>query len=261
VLVGMADRRLKERGGRKGIEDLLVEGAFITPEQLEAARDGAKQTNSDLRQVLLEKRLISRETLATVLSFQLNVPTIDLKQAQIQPAALALIPEDMARKHNVLPISVDGDTLTVAMEEPDNSQLIDTLAASTKRKIKPVVPLHGGIREAIDTHYRLTTQIEKELRQLLSAARTREVQDPMLALEAISRAPVVKAVDMLLTQAVRDRASDVHIVPQEEDVQIRYRIDGILHDAVSLPHEVHSALLTRIKVMANMNIAERRRAH
>ena len=251
---------MMEPGKKKEIDELLVEGAFITPEQLEAAREAARHSNRDLKDVLLERRLITEETLATVLSFQLNVPAVDLKQAQVQASALALIPEDVAREHNVLPLSVDGDTLMVAMEDPDNLQLIDTLAVLTKKRIKPVIPLHGGIRETIDAQYKLTTQIEKEIKQLLSTARGRVVSEPLLTLEAISHAPVVRAVEMLLTQAVKDRASDVHIVPQEEDVQIRYRIDGVLHDIVSLPHEVHSALLTRIKVLANMNIAERRRA-
>ena len=257
----MAEQYQADAGNRKRIDELLVEGAFITADQLEAAREAARNANKDLRQVLLEQSLISRETLATVLSFQLNVPTVDLKQTQVQAAALALIPEDVAREHTVLPISVDGDTLTVAMEDPDNLHLIDTLAVLTRKRVKPVIPLHGGLREAIDSQYRLTTQIEKEIRQLLSAGRGRTTTtDPMLTLEAISHAPVVRAVEMLLTQALKDRASDIHIVPEEQEVQVRYRIDGILHDTVSLPHEVHSALLTRIKVLANMNIAERRRA-
>jgi len=260
----MAKQELKEPEGRKQIDEILVEGAFITPEQLEAARETAEKTKQDLKRVLLEQRAISQETLATVLSFQLNVPAVDLKQTPIQAAALALIPEDAAREHTVLPLSVDGDTLTVAVEDPDNLQLLDTLAVLTKKRIKPVIPLHGGIREAIDKaidiQYKLTTQIEKEIKQLLTTARGRVAVEPALTLEAISNAPVVRAVEMILAQAAKDRASDVHIVPDENEVHVRYRIDGTLHNAVSLPQEVHSGLLTRIKVMANMNIAERRRA-
>jgi len=255
----MAKQELRQPNGGKQIDELLVEGAFITPEQLESARETAEQSKKDLKQVLLEQRVISQETLATVLSFQLNVPAVDLKQTSVQAAALALIPEDVARERNVLPLSVDGDILTVAVEEPDNLQLLDTLAVLTRKRIKPVIPLHGGIREAIDTQYKFTTQIEDEIKQLLSATRSRLAVEPSITLEAISHAPVVRAVEMLLAQAIKDRASDVHIVPEENEVQVRYRIDGILHNAVTLPHDVHSALLTRIKVMANMNIAERRR--
>ncbi len=256
----MAEAESRGLRNRKQIDELLVEGAFITKEQLEAARQAAQHSNKDLKDILIEQRLVSHETLATVLSFQLNVPAVDLKQVQVQASALALIPEEVAREHNILPLSVDGDTLTVAMEDPDNLQLIDTLAVLTKKRIKPIIPLSGGIREAVDTQYKLTTQIEKEIRQLLTTARGRGVAEPTLTLEAISHAPIVRAVEMLLTQGVKDRASDIHIVPQEEEVQVRYRVDGVLHNAVSLPQEVHSALLTRIKVMSNMNIAERRRA-
>jgi len=254
----MAKEELEET--KRQIDQLLVEGAFITAEQLEAAREAAKNANKDLKEVLLEQRLISQETLATVLSFQLNVPAIDLKQTQILPPALALIPEEVAREHTVLPISVEGDTLTVAMDDPDNLHLIDTLATLTKKRIKPVIALHGGIQEAIDTQYKLTTHIEKEIKQMLNTAQARLAVEPQLTLDAISHAPVVRAVDMLLTQAIKERASDIHIVPEEDNVVVRFRIDGILHDAVSLPHEVHPALLTRIKVMASMNIAERRRS-
>jgi len=243
----MAKEELEET--KRQIDQLLVEGAFITAEQLEAARETAKNANKDLKEVLLEQHLISQETLATV-----------LKQTQILPAALALIPEDVARQHTVLPISVEGDTLTVAMDDPDNLHLIDTLATLTKKRIKPVVALHGGIQEAIDTQYKLTTHIEKEIKQMLNTAQARLAVEPQLTLDAISHAPVVRAVDMLLTQAIKERASDIHIVPEEDNVVVRFRIDGILHDAVSLPHEVHPALLTRIKVMASMNIAERRRS-
>lgn len=256
----MDERALAHPGGKKQIDQLLVEGAFITPEQLEAAREAARKSNKDLRQVLLEQRLISQETLATVLSFQLNVPTVDLKQSQVEPAALALVPEEVAREHNVLALSVDGDTLTVAMEDPDDLQLVDTLAVLTKKRIKPVIPLRGGIRDAINTQYKLTTQIEKELKQVLSAAQARSLTEPLLAIDAVGQAPIVRAVDMLLAQAVKERASDIHIVPEEMGLKIRYRIDGVLHDSVSLSEDVHPAIVTRIKVMANMNIAERRRA-
>ncbi len=256
----IVDSKIWRNKALKGIERLLVEGAFITREQLETARAVAKRTNKDLRQVLLDEKMVSEETLAMVLSFQLNVPTVDLKEVQVEPAALSLVSEAMARKYHILPIAVDGDTLTLATAEPDNHQLLDTLTTITKKKVKAVIPLHTRISDAIDIHYRSTTRIEKDIKQLLGTVRASDIADTTLSLDTVTNAPVVKAVEMLLIQAVRSRASDIHIVPQEDAVLIRYRIDGIMHDSVVLPHEVHSALLTRIKVMANMNIAERRRA-
>jgi len=266
----MAIRKVQESMPSKGLDRLLIDGGFVTSEELDGARNTARQTNKDVRQVILDKGLVSPETLAMILSFQLNVATIDLDDAQVQPDALALVSEQLARKHSVLPIALDGQTLTLATAEPYNTRMIDTLSSLTKKKIKPVIPLHDGIGAAIDTHYKATTKIdtsrvestrvEKEIRQLLGSLRTADIGDPTFMLDTVSNAPVVKAVEMLLGQAVKSRASDIHIVPQDRDVLIRYRIDGIMHDAVALPQEVHQPLLTRIKVLANMNIAERRRS-
>ncbi|KPJ51606.1 MAG: hypothetical protein AMJ37_04550 [Dehalococcoidia bacterium DG_18] len=257
----MSGQGVIQPGEKKHIEQLLVEGAFVTPEQLEAARETARQSKKDLRQVLLEQRLISQESLATVLSFQLNVPTVDLKQAQVQPAALALVPEDIARRNNIMPLTVEGDTLSVAMDDPGDLQLIDTLAVLTRKRIKPVIPLRGGIRDAINTQYKLTSQIDKEVKHLLSPSQESALAEPPLAgADAVTHAPIVRAVDMLLAQAVNDRASDIHIQPDEDGLKIRYRIDGVLHDILSLPEEVQQAIVSRLKIMASLNIAERRRA-
>ena len=244
----------------KQLGEILVDGAFISREQLESALETAKNSSRKLGEVLVESKLISQETLATLLSFQLNVPIVDLRQFKIEPEALALVPNQLAVEHNVLPISVEGDSLTVAMDSPENLQLIDTLSAATKKRIKPVIPLNVDIQEAINTHYRLTDNIAQEVSQVSGTRQAARVApEALLATDAISQAPVVKAIDMILAQAVKDRASDIHFEPQEDRLRVRYRIDGILHEAVSLPLGVHAAFLSRIKVMANMNIAERRR--
>ncbi len=252
----MVERR--EERVAKQLGEILIDGAFISREELEAALDTARKSNRKLGEVLVEQGLISQETLATILSFQLNIPIIDLRQFKVQPEAVALVPDQMAIEHNILPLAVDGDTLTVAMDTPENLQLIDTLAALTRKRIKPVIPLNINIRDAINTHYRLITRIAEEISEVVGQA-ARPVAEPIFAPEVISQAPIVRAVEMLLTQAVKDRASDIHLEPQKDKLRVRYRIDGILHEAVSLPLGVHAAIVSRIKVMANMNIAERRR--
>lgn len=250
-------------GGRKDLGQMLVEGAFLKPQELEQAREIARTTGKKLTQVLLEKNMVSPQTLATMLSFQLGLPIIDLQQIEVQPEALALIPEDVAREHGVLPIKIEGDTLVVAMEDPTNIEALDTIAAISHKRIRPVIPISGGVMEAIKSHYKLTHKIQEEVSQVVSEARPPTLEpppvEPALEADVIAQAPIVRAVDMILTQAVKDRASDIHIEPQEDSIRIRYRIDGILHDSVTLPKGVHSALISRIKVMANMNIAERRR--
>ena len=250
---------------RKDIGQVLVDGAFVKPQELTKAQEKARGEGRKLVEVLLQDSLISAETLATVLSFQFNVPVIDLSQYDIEQEAVALVPEDVAREHRVLPLKVEGDVLTVAMEDPSDVATLDALAALTRKRVLVVIPLHGGVEEAIRNHYRLAQKIEKEIGQAATcepqaAAGPRALlSEPGPVGEAIAQAPIVRAVDMILTQAVKDRASDIHIEPEEDGVRVRYRIDGILHNVAVLPTGTHSALISRIKVMASMNIAERRR--
>ena len=244
---------------KKKIGDILLEGAFITPEQLQSALEISSQTRKRVGEILVEQGAITPETLATVLSFQLNVPIVDLNQFKIRPEALQLISENLAREYGVLPLSLDGDTLTVAMEEPQDLEALDTLSAIARKKIKPVIPLHGKIREAIDGNYKLTTQIKRQVSEVARGVNGRSAPEPAVTPDAIAQAPIVRALEMIIEQGIKDRASDIHIEPQEDELQVRYRIDGILHPAVSLPLGVHAALVSRVKVLAGMNIAERRR--
>ncbi|MBI2849001.1 MAG: Flp pilus assembly complex ATPase component TadA [Chloroflexi bacterium] len=247
-------------GQRKRIGESLLEGAFISQEQLEAALELSRRMGKKVGEALVEQGAVSPETLASFLSFQLNVPIIDLKQFKIQPEALLALPEEVARQYNVIPLSIDGETLTVAMEDPQDIAVIDTLTSLTRKAIKPVISLHGGIRETIDRHYKLTAKIQRQVSEAVSTATPRAVPETMTTPSAIAQAPVVKVTEMLVEQAIKDRASDIHIEPQEDGIRIRYRIDGILHPMVTLPMGAHSALISRIKVLANMNIAERRRS-
>ncbi len=245
---------------KKRIGDILLEGAFINSDQLKAALEEASRTGQKLGETLVGQGVVTPETLATILSFQLNVPIVDLKEFRVQPEAIRLVSEAVARELAVLPLAVEGDSLTVAMEEPQDLQALDTLTAITRKRIRPVIPLHGGIREGINSNYRLTDQIHRHVSEAARATTARAAPEPLLTPDAIARAPIVRAVEMLIEQAINDRASDIHIEPQEDEVRVRYRIDGILHPAVSLPLGAHSAIVSRIKVLSGMNIAERRRS-
>lgn len=236
----------------------LVNGAFINEGELKSAQEIADRSKRKLTSVLLEQGLIDPDVLASVLSLQYGVPVVNLGSTEIQPAAIALVPERVARERQVLPISVDDDTLTVATDNPQDFDMVDTLTNVTRKKVEAVLAVGMGISEAIDTHYRLTSQIEHQIGQMADASAVKGQKEDV-TIESAKQAPVVQAVEMMLAQAVRDRASDIHIEPQEDCVLVRNRIDGVLHDAVRLPMGVHSAVMTRIKVMANMNIAERRR--
>jgi general secretion pathway protein E len=238
----------------------LVKGSFISDSDLAAAEEMANEAGKKLSEILVEKGLIDSEVLGSVLSLKYGVPVVNLASMEIQSEATSLVTEQVAREHHILPISLDGDTLTIATNEPHDFRTINSIAALTRKRIETVIPVGMGLDDAIDNNYTLRTQIEQRVSQIATMNGDAEVAvGEGGEVDVLKQAPVVQAVDMMLTQAVRDRASDIHIEPQEDCVLVRNRIDGVLHDAVRLPLGVHTAVLTRIKVMANLNIAERRR--
>jgi general secretion pathway protein E len=236
----------------------LIKGSLISQEDLAAAREKAKKEDKKLRDVLLEQGFIDIDVLCSVLSSKYGFQAVNLAQIEIQPEALDTVSEQMAREFSILPVSVDGDTLTVAMDDPYDFRTINNVAAVTRKRIDPVIPVGMSLEQAIDRHYKLDTQIEQQLKGVGNDLTNLEEVVEGLDVDT-AQSPIIQAVDMMLAQAVRDRASDIHIEPQEDCVLIRNRIDGVLHEAVRLPLGVHSAVMTRIKVMANLNIAERRR--
>ena len=248
-----------KRTSAKDLGQMLVEAKLITEEQLHHVMELQAKDGDKIERVLLQQRLITPQQLAFFTSLQLQVPFVNLKKQEVQPHALALIPESIARRYGVIPIDATDGIIVVAMEDPRNTQAIDDLAALTKKRVELVLSTSQDIQEAIDLNYRVGGEIEEQLSQIPTRYQRRKVAETRLSAEAIAQAPVVRAIDLLIKQAVRDRASDVHIEPQEDKLRIRYRIDGILHEIMSLPLGVHAPLLSRVKIMAGLNIAERRR--
>lgn len=254
----MADWDSSQENSELGMA--LVKGSFISDSDLKAAEEIAARTDKKLSEVLVEQGLVDSEVLGSVLSLKYGVSVVNLAQLEIQPEAIALVSEQVARKHHILPILVDGDTLTIATNEPQDFRTVNSIASLTRKRIETVIPVGMSLDDAIDANYTLSAQIQQQVSQIAGldlelAAEGAGVSE----IDALKQAPIVQAIDMMLTQAVRDRASDIHIEPQEDCLLVRNRIDGVLHDAVRLPLGVHTAILTRIKVMANLNIAERRR--
>jgi general secretion pathway protein E len=204
------------------------------------------------------------------ISFRYAPVTVDLQTVDIQAEALGLIPERIAEDHEVLPLKVEDGVLTIITNNPDDLQLIDTLSILTNMKIKTVSPVGGNLQTFIKSKYAVSQSsmsgmsadmISESLLDIIAPIEiSRQAEDiPAASLEAATDAPIVKAVDFILTRAVQERASDIHIAPEEKMLNVRFRIDGVLHSSVSLPLGVMSAVLTRIKILGNMNIAERRR--
>ncbi|MFC1981911.1 GspE/PulE family protein, partial [Chloroflexota bacterium] len=243
----------------KGLGEMLVEAKMITDEQLQHVKELQTKNGEKTEHILLQERLITPQQLAFFTSLQLRVPFVNLKKEGVRPNAVALIPEPLARKYNVIPIDVSDGTLVVAMEDPRDIEALEELATLTRKRIDPVLSTSQDIQEMIDLNYRVGGEIEEQLSQIPTRYQRVRVAETRVSAEAIAQAPVVRAIDLLIKQAVRDRASDVHVEPQEDRLRVRYRIDGILHEVMSLPLSVHPPLLSRVKIMAGLNIAERRR--
>jgi len=185
---------------------------------------------------------------------------VDLNSYDIGSDAIKLIPEEMARKHTIVPLRVESDTLILAMSDPQDIYAIEDVRARTGMRIRPTSVPKLDILGAINYHYRSMGEIEKQIKRIETTLPPEDEVKQRVSADLVAQAPVVRALDLIIAQAVRDAASDIHIEPQEERLRVRYRIDGILHDAMTLPQGVQAPLLSRIKVLAGLNIAERRRS-
>ena len=249
-----------EKETRRNIGQVLVDAELITEEQLNRIKELQRKSGDTLEQVLLQQRLVTSQQLAFFTSLQLGIPFVNLKKEGVRPNALKLVPESIARKYGVIPMDTTNNTVIVAMEDPRDIEAIEDLAAVTMKRVEPVISTAQDIQEMIDLNYRVGGEIEEQLSQIPTRYRgAAGVRETRVSAETIAQAPVVRAIDLLIKQAVRDRASDVHVEPQEDRLRVRYRIDGILSDVMSLPLSVHAPLLSRVKIMAGLNIAERRR--
>jgi len=244
----------------KRLGQMLVESGLLSEEQVAQAAREASATGRRLGEYVVEQGLITGEALAMTLSLQLGIPFLDLLRFDIQPEALAALPAEVCREHTLIPVETDGRSLLVTMSDPGNVQFIEELRSMTGLEIRPAVGIPDEIRRAINARYRVSSEIAREVGRVIPAQQPVPVATEHQDLELqLSQAPIVRTADLLLAQAVRDRASDIHLEPQEDSLRVRIRIDGVLHEALSLPKDIHAALVSRFKVMAGMNIAERRR--
>lgn len=170
-----------------------------------------------------------------------------------QPEAIQLIPEVLARRYNAIPISVSGNNMVVAMADPSDILALEAFSVQSRKRIKPVVATPKEIREAIDFSYKGYSEIEKQISSIQSS---QGMFDEKLALDAASDTPLVQALNLIIDEAVKARASDIHIEPQEKRLRIRYRIDGTLQDMMSLPMDIHLPLISRLKILSELNIAD-----
>jgi len=245
---------------RSQLGELLVSSQLISHEQLaDALIQQQAGSGKRIGTTLVELGAISERDLAQALSNQLLVPLVDLSQQAPSPEAVEVLAESVARAHLAVPIALDGNAVTIAVSDP-NPELAKALANACGRIVRLVIAPRSDIQRAIDTSYRALGNITEHVRAFEETAETtrRQAETSVQTVYA-GDAPVVQVVNLLITQAMRDRASDIHVEPQDERLRVRYRIDGALHDAVELPIAMAPALVSRLKIMADMNIVERRR--
>jgi len=237
--------------------ELLVDQQLIGPSQLAEALLQQSASGKRLGALLVELGAVEDLEVARVLSIHLNVPFSDLRRDSPADEAIALVPEAIARSYQAIPMEVTEDGLEVAMADPLDPDAIAKIRDASGMSVVPMIAPPSDIRRATDKSYKALASIGRHVDAFLAteALTSRDLDEEA----APDLAPVVQVVHLIITQGVRDRASDIHIEPQDSRVRVRYRIDGALHDVLALPANMGPAVVSRVKVLAGMNIVERRR--
>ncbi|GAB6137123.1 type IV-A pilus assembly ATPase PilB [Halanaerobaculum tunisiense] len=245
---------------KKRLGDILVEAGFLTEAELSQALEKQQETDKRLGIVLEELGLVTEESVMEALEYQLGIPRLDLNQIIIDPEIINLISKSLAERHQAIPVKKEDNTLTVAMTDPLDVLAIDDIRIKTGYEVSPVISSKEEIENAINQYFGDDDIVEEFIADIDSTME--EIEDSNLNTsnlrQMVQDAPVVRLVNNIISRAVKARASDIHIEPEEDQVRIRYRIDGILHTEMQIPKQTLSALVSRIKIMAEMDIAERR---
>ncbi|MDA8441203.1 MAG: ATPase, T2SS/T4P/T4SS family [Peptococcaceae bacterium] len=243
-------------GGRRRLGEILIEHGLLTPEQLQVALDTQVNTPDKLGAVLVDLGYLSETNLMAVLEFQLGIPYVNLAKSPVDGEIAQIINENLALRHKVIPIGKRGEKLVLAMADPLNVFAIDDTRIATGLDIIPVLSGESEITMAIKQYLGVKESMSKMIEDFGLEVSTREEPDEID--DIVEEGPIVKFVNSVIAQAVASRASDIHVEPQEKEVVVRYRIDGQLHKAMSSPRKTQNAIISRLKIMANMDIAEKR---
>lgn len=237
---------------KKRLGDLLVENGIITQEQLQDALTEQRNTKRRLGDLLISQGYITEQQLIEVLEFQLGIPHVSLFKYNIDPAITGIIPESVAKRHQVLPFMKEGGKLMVAMADPLDYFAIEDLRMTTGFRIEPAISTREELQRAIARHYGMKDSMSQMMIELPTQE---EFEETEITDEA---SPIVRLVNQMIQQAVQLRASDIHVDPGENNLSIRYRIDGSLKTERMIPKQMQGFITARLKIMAKLNIAERR---
>ncbi|HAH20626.1 MAG: type II secretion system protein GspE [Omnitrophica WOR_2 bacterium GWF2_43_52] len=252
---------MKAQKQKKSLAETLVEIGLLSNEQVKEAQNQERESGQPFRRIIVQKGYVSEEDLISFMAAHMGLPRIELRNYIIDAKVIGLITEELARKHHIIPILKIGNSLTCAMFDPLNIFAIDELRNRTGFDIEPAVATEQEIKEALNQYYSVKGSIDEIVKTIDKervGLKKGEEFDLKKLQEVSGEPPVVRLVNLTIMQAVKEGASDIHIEPEEDTVRIRYRIDGILYDRSPIPKYLQSAIISRIKILSELNIAEHR---
>jgi type IV pilus assembly protein PilB len=266
---------------RKSMGEYLIEKGLLTPEQLHDALRVQQSTGKDLAQILVDQAVVSERDAYEAKAYEMGLPFVDLDRTPPDPSAVNVVREHIAKRYNVMPVKKEGNVLYLAMADPNNVMAIDDVRVNSRCVVRPVLAAPGAIEDAIRRAYGgsaiagdgstpaateggamparpadLKASVMSEVAAY--SARGDLEEDEKAVLREAEEGPIVRAANIIIQRAIDERASDIHVEPQIRNVRIRYRIDGVLHEVLTLPKYIQAPLISRYKIMAEMNIAEKR---
>ncbi|MDP2166884.1 MAG: ATPase, T2SS/T4P/T4SS family [Thermodesulfovibrionales bacterium] len=241
---------------KKFLGELLIEAGAITKEQRDKALKEQKRLGKRLGEVLVAMGILTEDGIVQALSRQLHVPFMELKSARIDSALIDMVPEALARKHRVLPVEIKDGRLVLAMADPLDIFAADEIKRLAKMPVDTAVATESEILKTLDKYYK--GEMQEAFRAVEAGYYAEEERAAPLAEAAAEDTPVVRLVNTTISQAVKDRASDIHIEPHADVLRVRFRIDGMLHEVMTPPKHLHAGVISRVKILSGMDIAEKR---
>lgn len=243
----------------KQLGEILLDDGLVTEAQLLAALDETMARGSTLGRTLVELGVLTESQLVKALANQVGMAFVDLDDYPVDRTAVSLVPGSLCRRYSVLPVALEGGSIVLATSDPGNVMAVDDVRSVSGMPVIPVIATHDNLLRAIDRFCRADDEMED-----LSQAFEDQVDDSEADLSRMAEignddAPIVRFVNLLVTQAITDRASDIHIEPSEHDLRVRYRIDGVLHETQRAPKQITGGVISRVKIMSDIDIAERRK--
>ena len=240
---------------KKKLGELLMEAQDITQKQLEHALSEQRNNGKRLGETLIELGYVTERQMLLTLEKQLGIPFVVLSEIAIQEEALTVVPLFLSERYNIMPIRLEENKIVLAMNDPTNFYAIDDVRMVSGMEVAPVLAAAKDIKAAINNNYGVKGRVENAVSKLKDEEVTSTIRE---LVDVTDNAPIVSIVNSLLDQAVHDMASDIHVEPAEDKVRVRFRVDGLLREVVSFPRSTQAAILSRIKIMAEMDIAEKR---